>query len=82
MRWKEIRNANKIIIRNPEEKRPVEETTCRWEDNIKMHIREIGYENVDWIHLAQDRVQWWALVSMVMTFLSSIKCGEFLDLPE
>jgi hypothetical protein len=37
----------------------------RWED-IKMDLREIGWEDVDWIHLDQDIDQWWALVNMVM----------------
>jgi hypothetical protein len=35
-------------------------------DNIKMDLREIGWEDVDWMHLAQDRHQWQALVNMVM----------------
>jgi hypothetical protein len=39
---------------------------CRWEDNIRMDLREIRLEFVNLIHLAQDRVQWWALVNMVM----------------
>jgi hypothetical protein len=38
----------------------------RWEDNIKMDLREIGFGDVDWIHWAQDRDRWWALVKMVM----------------
>jgi hypothetical protein len=39
-----------------------------WEDNTKMDLREIIYGGVDWIHLAQDRDQWRALVNMVMNF--------------
>jgi len=38
----------------------------RWEDNIRMDFREIGWENVDWIHLTQDRNQWRTLVNKVM----------------
>jgi hypothetical protein len=38
----------------------------RWEDNIKIDLRETGINWVNWIQLAQDRVQWWAFVSMVM----------------
>jgi hypothetical protein len=41
----------------PEEKRSLRRPRCRWEDNIKMDLREIGLEGVDWIHLAQDRDQ-------------------------
>jgi hypothetical protein len=43
-------------------------TSLRWVDNIKMHIREIGWDGVDWIDLAQDRDQWRALVNTVMDF--------------
>jgi hypothetical protein len=39
----------------------------RGENNIKMDLREIGFRNVDWIHLAQDRDRWLALVSTVMS---------------
>jgi hypothetical protein len=40
----------------------------RWEDKIRMEIMEIGWEGVEWIHLAQDRDQWRALVNTVMNF--------------
>jgi len=36
---------------------------CRWEDDIEMNLKGTGYEDVEWIHLAQDRNQWLALVS-------------------
>jgi hypothetical protein len=39
---------------------------CRWEDNIKMDLRETGIDGANWIWLAQDRVQWQAFVNMVM----------------
>jgi hypothetical protein len=38
----------------------------RWEDNIKLDLREIGIDGANWIQLAQDRVQWWAFVNTVM----------------
>jgi len=38
--------------------RPLGRPRCRWEDNIRMDLRNIGWEGVDWIHLAQDRDQW------------------------
>jgi len=38
-----------------------------WEDNVRAVIREVWWEGVDWMHLAQDRDQWWDLVNMVMT---------------
>jgi hypothetical protein len=48
-----------------EGKRALERPRRRWEDNIKMD-REIGMEGMDWIHLAQVRDRWWALVNMAM----------------
>jgi hypothetical protein len=39
---------------------------CRWEDNIKLELRETGLDGANWIQLAQDRVQWWAFVNTVM----------------
>jgi hypothetical protein len=51
----EIRNAYKITVEKPEMKRPLERPRSRWEDNSGMDLREIGWEYVDWIHLAQDR---------------------------
>jgi hypothetical protein len=46
----EMRNAHAIWDTKPGEKRPLGRTTCRWEDNIKMYIRETGVGDVDWIH--------------------------------
>jgi hypothetical protein len=45
-----------------------EDVRCRWEDNIKMNLREIGINRTYCIWLAEDRVQWWTFVNMVMTF--------------
>jgi hypothetical protein len=49
-----------------EEKRPLGRRRRRWVDSIKMDLREIGWEGMDWIDLAQDRDQWRALVNTVM----------------
>jgi hypothetical protein len=54
------------VVGKYEGKRLLRMYTCRWEDDIRMHLREIGWEVVDWIHLAQDRVQWRAVVNTVM----------------
>jgi hypothetical protein len=59
-------HAHKILIGKPEGKRPLGRPRHRWEDNIKMDIREIGLGGVDYIHLAQDRDWWRALVSTLM----------------
>jgi hypothetical protein len=63
----------------PEGKRSLGRPRHRWEDNIRMDLREILGEGVDWIHLAQDMDLCWALVNLVNEPLDSIKGGEFLD---
>jgi len=45
-------------------------------DNIKINLKELGCENVNWIHMAQDRVQWLALVNIVMKFQVTYKAGN------
>jgi hypothetical protein len=61
-----MRNSYKILVGNPEVKRPLGRDRRRWEDNIKMDLLEIGLEGVDWMHLAQDRDRWRAFVNMVV----------------
>jgi hypothetical protein len=53
-------------VGRPEGKRPLGRPRRRWEDNIKMDLRETGIDGANWIRLAQDRVLWWAFVSKVM----------------
>jgi hypothetical protein len=53
-------------VGKPEGKRPLGSSRRRWEDNIKTDLREIGRGGMYWHDLAQDRDQWWALVSTVM----------------
>jgi hypothetical protein len=53
----EMRYAYNILVGKPEGKRPLGRHRCRWEDNIRMDIREKGWEGVDWMHMAQDRDQ-------------------------
>jgi hypothetical protein len=64
MRWAgrvagmvEKRNAHRILVGNPEGKRALGRPRRRWEDNIRMDLREIGWEGMDWIDLAQDWYQ-------------------------
>jgi hypothetical protein len=52
----ELRNLYKVLVAKPEGKRPLRRSRCRWEDNIKMDLREMVFGGVDWIHLAQDRI--------------------------
>jgi hypothetical protein len=60
------RNANRILVGMPEGKRSLGRPRRRWVDNIKMDLREIGWDCRDWIELAQVRDQWRALVNTVM----------------
>jgi hypothetical protein len=54
----EMRNAYKIFIGKPVGKRLIGRPAHRWKDNISVDFSDIGWEDVDWIHLAQDRDQW------------------------
>jgi hypothetical protein len=64
MRWAghvarlwEKKNANRILVGSPERKRPLGRSRRRWEDHIRMDLREIGWGGMDWIDLAKDRDQ-------------------------
>ncbi|KAJ4436544.1 hypothetical protein ANN_16575 [Periplaneta americana] len=65
-RMGESRNAYRVLVGRPEGKRPLGRPRRRWEDNIKMELREVGYDGRDWINLAQDRDQWRAYVRAAM----------------
>jgi hypothetical protein len=62
----EQRMVIKICFYVPEGRIPLGRPRRRWVDNIKMDLREIGFGDVDWINLAQDRDRWRALVNTVM----------------
>jgi hypothetical protein len=62
------RNAKRILVGKPEGNRPLRRPKCRGENNVKMDLREIEWGDMDWIHLAEDRDQWRALVNMVINF--------------
>jgi len=49
-------------VGKPEGLRPLGSPRCRWEDNIKMDLQEVGCEGIEWIDLAEDSDRWWALV--------------------
>jgi hypothetical protein len=60
------RKVYRVLVGKPEGKRPLERSRCRWEDSIRIDLREIGWGSVERIHLAQDRDRWRALVDAVM----------------
>jgi hypothetical protein len=77
----ETRNAYRVLLGKLERKRPLGRPRRRWVDRtrIKMDLREIGWDDMDWIDLAQDRDQWRALVNKVMNLRGSVKCWEVLE---
>jgi hypothetical protein len=60
------RNAYRILVEKPDGKRPLGRPRRRWADNIKMDLREIEWDCMDWIDLVHDRDQWKALVNTVI----------------
>jgi hypothetical protein len=62
----EERKVYKVFMGKPEGKKPLGRPRCRWEDGIRMDLREIGLGDVDCIRLSQDRDRWRAVVSAVM----------------
>jgi hypothetical protein len=62
----EGRNVYRVLTEKPEDKRPLERPRRRWEDGIKMDLRDSGWGCVEWIDLAQDRDRWRAVVNAVM----------------
>jgi hypothetical protein len=61
----EGRGVYRVLVGKLERRRPLGRPRRRWEDNIRMDLREVGCGCVDWIELAQDRDRWRALVSAV-----------------
>jgi hypothetical protein len=53
-----MRNAYKIFVRNSEGKKPLGRSGRRWKDNIRMDLGDIGWESVDWMHVAHDTYHW------------------------
>jgi hypothetical protein len=73
MRWAghvagmgEGRGVYRVLVGKPEGNRPQERPRCRWEDNIKTDLQEVGCGGMDWIELAQDRDRWRAPVNVIM----------------
>jgi hypothetical protein len=75
MRWAghvacmgEGRGAYRILVGRPEGRRPLGRPRRRWEDNIKMDLKDVGWGGMDWIDMAEDKDRWRALVNVVMNF--------------
>ncbi|KAJ4426768.1 hypothetical protein ANN_26567 [Periplaneta americana] len=79
-RMGESRNAYRVLVGRPEGKRPLGRPRRRWEDNIKMDLRDMGYDDREWINLAQDRDQWRAYVRAAMNLRKDEVTGEWRKL--
>ena len=64
----EERGVHRMLVGKPERKRSLGRHRRRWEDNIKMDLKEVGWRRGDWMELAQVRDRWRALVSTIMNF--------------
>jgi hypothetical protein len=74
----EDRGVRRVLVGNPEGKRPLGKPRRRWEDNVKMDLQELGGGRGDWMELAEDRDRWRVLVGSVRDFRGSINAGNFL----
>jgi hypothetical protein len=65
-RNEEMRNEYRLLVQKPDGKRGIGRPRHKWEDNIKMHLGEIGWGGMGWPSLVQDRDRWRSLVNVVM----------------
>jgi hypothetical protein len=75
----EGRGAYRVLVGRPEGKGPLGRPRRKWENNLKMDLREIEIDGANWIRLAQDRVQWRAFLSTVMNLRVPHESGIFFD---
>jgi hypothetical protein len=75
----EGRGVYRVLVGRLEGKRPLGRPRHRWEDNIKMDLKEIGIDGANWIQLAQNRVQWRACVNTVMNLRVPQESRIFYD---
>jgi hypothetical protein len=66
----------RVLVGKPERKRPLGRLRCRWVDNIKMDLGEIGWGSMDWVGMAQGRDTWRALVNAVMNHRVLYNAGK------
>jgi hypothetical protein len=72
----EKRNAYRLLVRKPEGRRPLGRPRRRWVDNIRIDLGEVGWGDVDWIGLAQDRKRWRAFVNSVLNLRVPWNAGK------
>jgi hypothetical protein len=62
------RHTYRVLVGRPEGKRPLGGCRCRWGDNLKMDLQDVGWGGMDWIAVAQDRDRWQLRIYVVMNF--------------
>jgi hypothetical protein len=75
----EKRNVYRLLVGKPEGKRPLGRPRRRWKDNIRMDLAEVGWGDVDWIGMAQDRNRWRALVNSVLNLRDKWNAEKLLN---
>jgi hypothetical protein len=68
----EVRKVYRVLVGKLEGKRPLGRPRLRWVDGIRVDLKDIGWEDVDWIRLAQYRYRWRTVVNVVMNLRSCI----------
>jgi hypothetical protein len=76
--WKR-RGAYRVLVKKPEGRRTLGRPRHKWENNIKMYLREVGWGSMHWINLVEDRDSWWVVVKSVMIFWVPQNAGNFLS---
>jgi hypothetical protein len=77
-RYGERNDANRVLVGKPVGRRPLRRPRCRWKNNIKVSLREVGW-GMEWIDLAQARERWRAVVIAVMNLRIPQNSGNFLS---
>jgi hypothetical protein len=70
------RNAYRVLLGKSEGKRPLVEPRHKWKNNIRVCVKEIDWDGVDWINVAQDRGKWWHVVNMVVNLQVAQNAGS------
>jgi hypothetical protein len=74
--WEKMNVYSSLLVGKPEGKRPLGRPRCRWVDNIRIDLVEVGWGDVDWIGLAQDRDRWRAHVNLVLNLRVPQNAGK------
>jgi hypothetical protein len=75
------RNAYRLLVGKPKGKNPLGRPRCRWVDNIRMDLGEVGWGDVDWLGLAQDRYRLESSCEFGTEPTGSVKCWETIEWP-